>query len=262
MDPDPARPTPSAAPACTPSGAAGAPASPTRPRRSLGRRLWREWVRPLAVIAAVGFTFRSAVADWNDVPTGSMKPTILEGDRILVNKLAYGLRLPFTFRWAARWSQPRRGDIVVLFSPRTRDRLVKRVVGVPGDTVEMRDNRLFINGVPAEYGPPDRATVEQIAESDRPRRRFASERLAPSKARAHAVMSTPHRPAQRTFPAQRVPAGHYLVLGDNRDESGDSRSFGFVPERLIVGRTGRVAFSLDRDDWYLPRADRFFRRLD
>ena len=106
------------------------------------RRIWREWVRPVIPVVAVLLVVRSAVADWNDVPTGSMKPTILEGDRIFVNKLAYDLKVPFT-GWSL-WSfdGPGRGDIVVFFSPDNGTRMVKRVVGLPGDTLELRRNRL------------------------------------------------------------------------------------------------------------------------
>src|SRR5664280_2814500 len=108
--------------------------------------LWNEWIKSLLIVLVVVGAFRSAVADWNDVPTGSMKPTILEGDRIMVNKLAYDLKVPFT-RWRlARWGQPQRGDIVVLFSPADGQRLVKRVIGLPGDLLSLRNDRLFING--------------------------------------------------------------------------------------------------------------------
>src|SRR4051794_2376136 len=107
---------------------------------------WEEWVRPFATILLVLCAMRSSLADWNDVPTGSMRPTILEGDRIFVNKLAYDLKVPFTTLRLARWSEPARGEVVVFFSPANGDRLVKRVVGLPGDTVELRANQLWING--------------------------------------------------------------------------------------------------------------------
>jgi signal peptidase I len=87
----------------------------------------------------------SAIADWNDVPTGSMNPTILAGDRIFVNKLAYDLRISFTTWRLAHWDNPRRGEIVVFFSPVDGTRLVKRVIGVPGDVIAMNGNRLYIN---------------------------------------------------------------------------------------------------------------------
>src|SRR5690349_16666429 len=99
------------------------------------RRGWREWLRPLFVSVLVLGSFRSAVADWNDVPSGSMKPTLLEGDRIFVNRMAYDLRVPFLGWSLVRRADPERGDIVVLWSPVDGRRLVKRAVAIPGDTV-------------------------------------------------------------------------------------------------------------------------------
>src|SRR5580692_12543008 len=93
--------------------------------------------KPLLIMLLVLFVLRSAVADWNDVPTGSMKPTIMEGDRVFVNKLAYDLKVPFTTWHLAEWGNPKRGDIVVFFSPKDGMRLVKRVIGLPGDTVDL-----------------------------------------------------------------------------------------------------------------------------
>ena len=115
--------------------------------RTFARHLWREWIRPLAVPLLLIASAKSALADINYVPTGSMKPTILEGDVVFINKLAYDLRVPFTFARLTQWSDPARGDIVVCFSPADGQRLVKRVVGIPGDTVELRKNALLVNGV-------------------------------------------------------------------------------------------------------------------
>src|SRR5438094_9373165 len=104
-------------------------------------KLWQEY-RSLVLFVVLMIIFRSAVADWNDVPTGSMKPTILEGDRIFVNKLCYDLKIPFTRIHLSTWGNPRRGDVVVFFSPADEIRLVKRVVGLPGDQIELRENQL------------------------------------------------------------------------------------------------------------------------
>src|SRR5438067_9667868 len=115
-------------------------------------QMWREQVRPLAVMLIALFSVRSSLADWNVVPTGSMKPTIIEGDRIFVNKLAYDLKVPFTTTHLAQWSDPKRGDIVVFFSPEPDEtRLVKRCIAVRGDTLEVRDDKLIINGVEQSY---------------------------------------------------------------------------------------------------------------
>src|SRR2546423_12672411 len=102
-------------------------------------------IRVFLVMLLVISSLRSALADWNDVPTGSMKPTIQEGDRVVVNKLAYDLKVPFTMIELAKWGDPKRGDIVVLFSPEDGVRLVKRVVAVPGDRIHMRDEQRLVN---------------------------------------------------------------------------------------------------------------------
>ncbi|MGA2093846.1 MAG: signal peptidase I, partial [Sedimentisphaerales bacterium] len=115
------------------------------------RRMWKEWWKTLAVIVFVIIPLKSSIADWNWVPSESMNPTILEGDLVYVNKLAYDLRFPLTLHRLAKWSQPERGNIVICFSPEDRTRLVKRVVGLPGDTIEMKANVLLINGEPLSY---------------------------------------------------------------------------------------------------------------
>src|SRR3954451_6678207 len=108
--------------------------------------LWTEWMKPLVIVAAFVLPFKSAIADWNWVPSGSMKPTILEGDLVFVNKLAYDLKAPFTLWRFTEWSDPKPGDIVVFFSPYDGTRLVKRVIAKPGDTVELRNEALIVNG--------------------------------------------------------------------------------------------------------------------
>src|SRR5438067_2750949 len=119
--------------------------------RSRARYWWTKEIRPLLVLALVLFSIRSSLADWNDVPTGSMKPTILEGDRVFVNKVAYDLKVPFTTWHIAQWSNPQRGDIVVFFSPHDGQRLVKRVIGLPSDTIELRNDLLLLNGQAVAY---------------------------------------------------------------------------------------------------------------
>ena len=113
------------------------------------RSVWLEW-RALLIFLAVMVLFRSAIADWNQVPSGSMKPTILEGDRVVVNKLAYDLKIPFTTWHLTEWADPQRGEIVTFYSPDDDILLIKRVIGVPGDVVSMRNNQLYINDQPAQ----------------------------------------------------------------------------------------------------------------
>jgi signal peptidase I len=223
------------------------------------RWLWKEWVRPLGLIVIVLASFRSAAADWYDVPTGSMNPTIMEGDRILVNKLAFGLRVPFTFQWLAQWDEPERGDVVICQSPADGKRLVKRVMGLPGDTVEMRNNVLYINGTAAQYVDLEPNIANAIPPSFHPKYRFSRERLAPAD---HPVMATPSARAMRSFGPLQVPSGEFFMLGDNRDQSHDSRYFGCVPKREISGRAYATAWSFDPQGFLDPRWGRFFRKLD
>jgi signal peptidase I len=216
--------------------------------------------KALLIFFGVMLLFRSAVADWMYVPSGSMNPTIVEGDRILVDKSAYGWRLPFTRVWLARGEQPQRGDIVIFPSPEDGATLVKRVLGLPGETVEMRDEQLLIDGVPIDY-----ASVMSAADADLPAttreqpHEYLREELA---GRAHAIMLLPARPARRSFGPVRVPDGQYLVLGDSRDNSKDSRFIGFVPGDSILGRAHHVLYSLDPDHWYRPRGDRMLTALE
>ena len=227
--------------------------------RSRARHWWRQEIRPLLILALILFSVRSSLADWNDVPSGSMQPTILVGDRIFVNKLAYDLKVPFTTWHLAQWSNPQRGDIVVFYSPRDGTRLVKRVVGLPGDTVELRNEQLIINGIPVDYAPLPAEISAQLPEAEREHSLFATEQLS---AHPHAVMAIPELPAKRTFGPIQVPEGHYFMMGDNRDNSFDSRYFGVVERKEIVGRATAVVMSLDWTHYWLPREHRFFNPLD
>src|SRR5438876_6698994 len=148
-----------------------------------------EELRIFLVMLLVVSSLRSALADWNDVPTGSMKPTIEEGDRVVVNKLAYDLKIPFTTIEVAKWGDPQRGDIVVLFSPVDGVRLVKRVVAVPGDRIEMRENQLYVNGRAASWKPIGSSDDAEQGPS------FVVEETL--EGRAHKVMFTPSIPARR-----------------------------------------------------------------
>jgi len=211
-------------------------------------KLWQEY-RSLVLFVVLMIIFRSALADWNTVPTGSMKPTILEGDRIFVNKLAYDLKVPLTHISIFKFADPKRGDIVVFDSKAADTRLVKRVIGLPGDIVEMQDNRLRINGIEARY-----SNVEYTADAI-----FAIESYV---GMTHRLELAPTGVSYfSSFGPVQVPPGHYLVLGDNRDNSADSRVRGFVPRHEIVGNARTVVLSFDYDDHYLPRADRFFHGL-
>lgn len=223
------------------------------------RRWWRNEIRPLLILAVILFSIRSSFADWNDVPSGSMEPTILIGDRIFVDKLAYDLKVPFTTWHLAQWSNPQRGDVAVFYSPYDGTRLVKRVVGLPGDTVELQNEHLIINGRPVDYAPLNAGVSEPLPESAHARCVFATEELSEH---PHVVIAIPGIPARRNYGPIQVPAGQYFMMGDNRDNSFDSRYFGTVARNRIVGKATAVVISLDHDHYWLPREHRFFCSLD
>lgn len=218
--------------------------------RDAAHRFWTEWMFPIAVTALVLGSFRSAVADWNDVPTGSMRPTVLEGERVFINRAAYDLKVPFTTWRLAQWSDPSRGDIVVLYSPHDGARLLKRVVGVPGDRIEMKENRLIVNGTTALY----RETSTADGDSAVWRETVFD--------REHLVELSATRTSASTFGPVAVPQGRYLVMGDNRDNSFDSRFFGFVPRSEILGQATRVVASVDPARSFRPRFERFVKALE
>ena len=186
------------------------------------------------------FASRSSLADWYLVPTGSMQPTIVEGDRIFVNKMAYRLEVPFTNISLMETGSPQRGDIVVFNSVAADNRLVKRLIGLPGDQIAMQNNRLIINGKAIDYESYEGKISEQLGDVD------------------HYVQFVKVAQAKDNFSPITVPENHFLVLGDNRNNSADSRFIGFVPAAELQGKALKVLISLDPENYYLPRTERSF----
>lgn len=205
--------------------------------------------RPLIVFIILMSVFRSAVADWYEVPTGSMKPTIVEGNRILTDKMAYDIRIPLTHISLLRLAEQQTGDIIVFDSKVADNRLIKRVIGVPGDTISLENNELIINGVKLNYAnlQSNITTLDKI------------EYLNDHKHLIR-VANVPSRLSG--FDEITIPEHYYLALGDNRDNSADSRVIGLVPRDELLGRAERVIVSLDYDKYYLPRTERFLKPLD
>ncbi|MEM5499492.1 signal peptidase I [Paraglaciecola mesophila] len=204
--------------------------------------------RGTLLFIALMCVFRSAVADWNEVPTGSMLPTIVEGDRILVNKLAYDVSTPFVHHSLYKLADPMRGDIIVFDSAVSEKRLVKRVIGVPGDTVALIDNVLFINDKQIDY--EDSANKDDFCE--------ITEDLLGVK---HRILVANNGSGLSNFSAVDIPSNYYLAMGDNRDNSADSRVIGLIPRDEIIGRAKQVVMSLNYDNYYLPRSQRFMHDL-
>jgi signal peptidase I len=226
--------------------------------RARAKGWWRRELRPLLILALIVFSVRSSLADWNDVPTGSMKPTIFEGDRVWVNKVAYDLKIPFTTWQVLKWGGPQRGEIVVFYSPYDGKRLVKRVIGLPGDKIELRHDNLILNGKAVDYAKLDSRLLVDLAASDRNTHLFATEML-PGK--AHVVAAWPAVQARRDFGPITVPRDQYFMMGDNRDDSFDSRYYGTVERNRILGRASMSVLSFDHGHYWRPRWDRFFKEI-
>lgn len=215
-------------------------------RQVLAQPWWLDWTAGLFPVICAVFLLRSFLFEPFKIPSGSMVPTLLVGDLILVNKYHYGIRLPVANTKIVENHTPERGDVIVFRYPKdTSIDYIKRVVGVPGDEVAYLNKRLFINGKPV----PTQPLGEYYDEDSRRYAQMFSEQLG---AVEHRVLTQkeappfvvaadeyPHRDQCRYTAegvACKVPAGHYFVMGDNRDNSQDSRYWGFVPDENIVGK--------------------------
>lgn len=223
-----------------------------------------DFLASLFPVLAVVLVLRSFVYEPFRIPSSSMMPTLLIGDFILVNKFAYGVRLPVTNTLLFETGKPKRGDVVVFrypgrnpappYDPPAGTDYIKRVVGLPGDVVEVRDNRLTINGQPVKYeggevyiGTGPRPAVEMSGT-----RRFMEE-LVPG--RPHAILDQAPFRYNPGDGRRVVPEGHYFMMGDNRVASDDSRFWGFVPEANLAGRADVIWLNcanwacIDSFDW-------------
>ena len=197
--------------------------------------------------------FRTAVADWNPIPSASMHPNLLEGDVVFVNRLAYNVKVPLTDIVLGKTGEPQRGDIVTFSSPQGGTRLIKRIIALPGDRVEMRDEHLIINGQPADYAMLGSGS-ETIASAGTLASVQLRERIG---AGQHRIQLLPEVRAKRDFAAITIPPEQFMMLGDNRDNSQDSRYIGLVPRALLIGRAERILASADIEGNWLPRTERF-----
>jgi signal peptidase I len=213
----------------------------------LAQPWWLDWTAGLFPVILIVFLLRSFLFEPFKIPSGSMVPTLLVGDLILVNKFHYGIRLPVINRKIIANHDPQRGDVMVFRYPvDPRVDYIKRVVGVPGDEVAYLNQRLIINGQPVPTKPLGDFYDEDSL-------RYALQFSELLGAVEHRILVDPRRPAfygsdEKRFPMHencrylpegvvcKVPPGHYFMMGDNRDNSQDSRFWGFVPDENIVGK--------------------------
>jgi signal peptidase I len=202
-----------------------------------------EYARSLFPILLIVLLFRSFLFEPFKIPSGSMIPTLLIGDFILVNKYAYGLRLPVTNTKFVPIGEPERGDVVVFRYPvDERVNFIKRLVGLPGDTITYRAKQLFINGEAVALEPEGNFTSGDVkCSTPRANAYRYAEQLGEAR---HDVLI--HQGENRRPPREWVvPEGHYFVMGDNRDRSNDSREWGFVPEHNLMGRAVGIWLNFD-----------------
>lgn len=205
-----------------------------------------EYTAPFFPVLLAVLLLRSFLVEPFQIPSASMVPTLQIGDFILVNKYAYGLRLPVTQTKIVELSEPKRGDVMVFFPPNDERYFIKRVVGLPGDHVELYDNQLFINGELMDQSRPKTVQVAGYGYD------IVEEELSGVRhlIRKHRIPSRLGRAVSYI-----VPEGHYFVMGDNRDNSSDSRVWGPVPEANIVGQAFAIWMHWDRF-FSLPSFDR------
>ncbi|HEX5715085.1 MAG TPA: signal peptidase I [Thermoanaerobaculia bacterium] len=207
---------------------------------STGRWMW-EWTKAISTAILLFLVIRTFVVEAFKIPTGSMENTLLVGDFLLVNKAVYGAELPVTHTRLPAFKVPHRGDVVVFLPPHDPHKnYVKRLVGVAGDTLEMRDKTLYRNGVPQDE--PFVRHSDPLTDPPDPRMRWQLSFLVPG-----TFDWRTYRPTRDNWGPLVVPPGKYFALGDNRDDSEDSRYWGFLDTRAIKGRPILVYYSFKRD---------------
>ena len=183
---------------------------------------FREYAEAIVVALVLALLIRTFVVQAFKIPSGSMEPTLEIGDHILVNKFIYGIKIPFTHLSFGAWTQPKRGEVIVFIYPLEPEKdFIKRVIGVPGDTVRIVNKKLYINGVEAQD----------------PHAVYKEDTVLPGDAQK-----------RDNFGPITVPSGKIFVLGDNRDRSLDSRFWGFVPLEEVKGKAFIIYWSWDRQE--------------
>ena len=218
-----------------------------KPEIRTKKSFFKEWIEPFLIAAVVALFIRQFVVEAFKIPSGSMIPTLLIGDHLLVNKFIYGPRIPFTDDRIFTWEEPKRGDIIVFKYPENEAKdFIKRVVGLPGDKIEIRNGVLFINDQPIRttdigvYNSGDQGTASPYHQKPR----LLQEQLGTIN---HEILYL-HDQSSNNFGPILVPKGAVFVMGDNRDNSQDSRVWGFVQENKILGKALIIYWSWDGND--------------
>jgi len=212
----------------------------SRGSMSTGRWMW-EGIRAVSTAIVLFLVIRTFVVEAFKIPTGSMENTLLVGDFLLVNKAVYGAEIPIAQRRLPAFSTPKRGDVVVFLPPHEPDKnYVKRIVAIPGDTVEMRDKVLYLNDEPMVE--PFARHEDRFSDPTDPRMIWQRDHLVEGGAEVHRYL-----PTRDNWGPLVVPEGKIFALGDNRDRSEDSRYWGFLDEGDIRGRPIFVYYSFSRD---------------
>ncbi|HWR72827.1 MAG TPA: signal peptidase I [Nitrospirota bacterium] len=211
----------------------------------LKKSFYKEWVEPFLIAAVIALFIRQFIVEAFKIPSGSMIPTLTIGDHLLVNKFVYGPRIPFTDKRLFSGENPKRGEIIVFKYPENEDKnFIKRVVGVPGDKIQIVKGKLFINDQPVAIVPVDQdhAKTEPGMFYDSPS--VYDELLGAVRHRVQYLMDQ----SRKNFGPRLVPEDSVFVMGDNRDNSQDSRVWGFVKFEKILGRAFIIYWSWDGED--------------
>ncbi|MDR3628723.1 MAG: signal peptidase I [Desulfocapsaceae bacterium] len=206
----------------------------SRPR-GVSKSKFREYTETIVGALALAFLLRTFIVQSFEIPSGSMENTLLVGDYLLANKVIYGMKMPWSATRILKVRDPQRGDIVIFRFPLDRSQdYIKRVVGVPGDEIQIRDKQVYVNGIPSKD--------------------------------EHEIHNDPHvvssgAGVRDNFGPVRVPEHSFFMMGDNRDNSYDSRFWGFVKDSDIIGKAAVKFWSWDRKRW-MPRLNRIGRPID
>jgi signal peptidase I len=210
------------------------------------KSFYKEWIEPFLIAAVVALFIRQFVVEAFKIPSGSMIPTLTIGDHLLVNKFVYGPRIPFTDTRIFTWKEPKRGDIIVFKYPENEDKnFIKRVVGLPGDKIEIRNGKLFINDQAVAVTPIGTYGGNEqnggFPYYDKPK--LLDEQLGTVR---HHILYLRDQSGYN-FGPKTVPPESVFVMGDNRDNSQDSRVWGFVKYNKILGKALIIYWSWDGD---------------